>query len=330
MRDEIVTYDVKNSLSKLVAEFPGITEISLFGSRVYQTGSLRSDCDLLVEYEPDAAPKAGDLLRFSDRECSAFDFFLLHHGQATSCANQSFIYANSSEELKQRVDSKTIWSREAGFSPAGPFYKEQDPWAFSVHGHIVFIPTALPNAVITENTLRMTLARAEHQGLPTQPFLGDNVEAAAMFLKDVARNLVMKPSDLGQRGAAKSGWTVNLKSEYDCQNLFFITVKPWLRSIGREEVEITYDEQKKISDFNAFENQLIVEMKYIDDPNSKREVLKDLKGLQHFYSKNQNVRILLFVIYYKTEAQVDAPRWEQDYSSAYEGRRIVTSLVQLP
>jgi REase_DpnII-MboI len=85
--------------------------------------------------------------------------------------------------------------------------------------------------------------------------------------------------------AAKTGRTVNLASEYDCQNLFYISVNPWLKSVGREEVEIIYDKQKKISDFNFFHNQLIVEMKYIDDNDSKREIIKDLKGLQDFYSR---------------------------------------------
>lgn len=330
MSDDSVIFDLKTLLGLLTKSFQGITEISLFGSRAYQTGSLRSDCDLLIEFDQSSAPKGSQLLAFATQNCSALDFFLLSHGQATSCANDSFIFAANSADLKAKLDAKQVWSKQSGFPTSGPFYKESDPWKFTVHGHVVFIPTALPNAVITENTLQMTLARAERRGLPTLPFIGDNIERAAKFIERVARDMIVPPSALGQRGAAKSGWTVNLSDEYDCQNLFFITVKPWLRSIGREEVEIDYDGQKKISDFNLFENQLIVEMKYIHDANSKREVLKDLKGLQHFYSKNQNVLFLLFVIYYARSVDIDAARWEEDYSSSFEGRKIVTSLIPLP
>lgn len=330
LRDKLVAYDLRLVLSKVVHEFPGITTISLFGSRVYQTGSRRSDCDLLVEYDPKYAPKGSELAQFSLEQCSALDIFLLHHGEAKSCANDSFIYASSSDELKQRLDAKPIWNRASGFANEGPFNKEEDEWTFLVHGHVVFIPTMLPNGAIVDNTLAMALASAERRGLPAIPFIGDNVEKAASFLNNIAHRMIIEAKDLGQRGSAKTGWTVNLSSEYDCQNLFFITVKPWLGSLGREEVEIIYDDQKKISDFNAFNNQLIIEMKYVDDANSKREVIKDLKGLQDFYLRNVNVKVLLFVIYYRDAADIDSARWEADFSSTRDGRRIVTSLIKLP
>lgn len=41
-------YNLKELLAKVVGGQPGIEEIYLFGSRAYSTGSLRSDCDLLV------------------------------------------------------------------------------------------------------------------------------------------------------------------------------------------------------------------------------------------------------------------------------------------
>lgn len=330
LRDHLVVYNLKSILVKFIAQFPGINTVHLFGSRVYQTGSTRSDCDLLVEYDQESAPKGSELSQFSSEQCSALDIFLLHHGEARSCANDSFIYASNSEELKRRLDAKPIWSRASGFVDEGPFNRAEDSWAFSVHGHVVFIPTMLPNGAIVENTLALALASARRQGLPSTPFIGDSIEKAASFLNDIARSMIIEAKQLGQRGSAKTGWTVNLSSEYDCQNLFFITVKPWLGSLGREEVEIIYDDKKEVSDFNAFNNKLIIEMKYIDDADAKREVVKDLKGLQDFYLKNTNVKVLLFVIYYKSAAGIDAARWEADYSSDYDGRRIVTSLVKLP
>jgi len=55
-------YDLKALLGKLVEEQPNIEVVYLFGSRAYQTGSPRSDCDLLVK-KPITSSKAGGLNR---------------------------------------------------------------------------------------------------------------------------------------------------------------------------------------------------------------------------------------------------------------------------
>jgi len=119
---------------------------------------------------------------------------------------------------------------------------------FSTSIDVVHIPTVLPSGHISEFSWQTVIKRIEQEGLPVRPFIGDTVEKATAQIIDVARRMVMRPPELGQKGAAKLGWTVNLSSEYDCQNLFLTVVKPWIPSLAREETEIVYDDQKKISE----------------------------------------------------------------------------------
>jgi len=119
-------------------------------------------------------------------------------------------------------------------------------------------------------------------------------------------------------------------SEYDCQNLFYTVVKPWIGNIGREEVTIRYDDQDKVADFNLFDNQLIIEMKFIDSDQKKREVVKTLSGLADFYKRNGNIKVLLFLVYVKSGISVDGERWEVDYTSVTSTPRVVTWVMQVP
>jgi hypothetical protein len=107
-------------------------------------------------------------------------------------------------------------------------------------------------------------------------------------------------------------------------------VKPWIGNIGREEVTIRYDDQDKVADFNLFDNQLIIEMKFIDSDQKKREVVKTLSGLADFYKRNGNIKVLLFLVYVKSGISVDGERWEVDYTSVTSTPRVVTWVMQVP
>jgi hypothetical protein len=191
-------------------------------------------------------------------------------------------------------------------------------------------PTMLPNDYFLPETWESTLARAEGAGLPVRPYIGDTIEKATAQITDVVRRMIMAPSDLGQKGRAKCGWTVNLQSEYDCQNLFWITVKPWLPGLGREEVTIRYEKQEKSADFTLFDGRLVIELKFIDSEAKKREVLKDLDGLSRFYSRNGNIRCLLLLIYYEEAANVDTMKLEADFIFMHNTPTVVTHLIKIP
>jgi hypothetical protein len=142
--------------------------------------------------------------------------------------------------------------------------------------------------------------------------------------------MAFKSSDLGQKGLAKTGWTVNLASEYDCQNLFFTVLKPWLPSLGREEIAVRYDGQSKLSDFSLFDGKMIIEMKFIDSSGKKNEVVKTLAGLSSFYAHNANVGALLFVIFVTHDVAVDEPKWESDFSFDTHHPFVRALVVRLP
>jgi hypothetical protein len=273
----LIKHNLKDLLGHLVHTQPGINSLYLFGSRAYGTRSRRSDCDVLVEIVSGEHVKASDLRDFALEHCAALDFFIAAGGHATSVMNDSFVYANSFSELTERLNAILMWNKVNGFQENLPF-----DWIFETSAFVDFIPSNLPNGSVTELSWHAVAKRAEESGLPINPFIGDTIEVAAATIIEVAKKMILRPRDLGQNGDAKHGWTVNLESEYDCQNLFYTVVKPWLSGIGREEITVRFDDQNKITDFNLFEGQIIVEMKFIDSEQKKREVVKTPDGLSRF------------------------------------------------
>jgi len=325
---ETKKYNLKILLEELVSQQPNLEEIYLFGSRAYKTGSLRSDCDLLLKVSDKGHVKGFELTDFADARCPALDFFLASEGKATSCANHSFVQAASFPDLVKKLDAIPLWSRRHGFAQFE--FDLESRWVFETAMTASFPPTMLPNDYLLAETWKATLARAEAAGLPVRPYIGDTIEKATAQIVEVAHKMIMSASDLGQRGKAKEGWTVNLQSEYDCQNLFWTVVKPWLPGLGREEVTIRYEKQDKIADFTLFDGRVVIELKFIESELKKREVLKDLDGLSRFYSRNGNIRCLLLLIYYKEEANIDAMKLESDFTFLHNTPSVVTYLIKVP
>ena len=325
---EVTKYDLKTLLSTLFENQPAIREVYLFGSRAYRTDSLRSDCDLIVRSDENSNVRSSDLRNFAIQECPALDFFIAEGGRAISCMNDSFVKAGSFCELVSKLDATLLWSKKAGFTEFE--FGSKAGWVFCTSADVVHVPTVLPSDYISESSWQSLKKKTEQRGLPIQPFIGDTIDEATAQITDVAQKMVFSPCDLGQKGQAKDGWTANLSNEYDCQNLFYTVVKPWLPQLGREEVEVIYDTQKKISDFSLFEGKLIIELKYIDSDSKKREVVKTLDGLSRFYSKNTNASCLLFLIYVASSVSLDDSKWEADYSFAKTMPRVITKVIRLP
>lgn len=323
-----IIHDLKNLLESLTVQESAITEIYLFGSRAYGTGSLRSDCDLLVRAMPDASIKSSKLRDFALKNCKALDLFLCTEARATSAANDSFVHAGDFERLVSKLDAVKIWTRPDGFLNFG--FKDSGDWTFEVSEAVDFQMTCLPNEYLADWAWTAKLAKVEASGLPTRPFLGDSLSKVADQIVDVARRMIFEAEDLGQRGVAKAGWTVDLKSEYDCQNLFFTVVSPWLVSLEREQIAIKFDDQKKQSDFSLVEGRLIIEMKWIDTPGKKAEVVKTLDGLARFYASNSNVGGLLFIIFVKRGVAIGTSQWEDKYSFPHAAPFVRTVLIEVP
>lgn len=323
-----IKHNMRRILEILTTEQPAITEIYLFGSRAYGTMSIRSDCDIIVRAAPDAKIKSSDLRDFANQNCAPLDIFLCTEARAVSAVNDSFVHAADFETLIRKLDAQLLWTRTGGFADFA--FKASNDWTFEVSSMVEFVASTLPDSTLDEASWHYKVKKVEELDLPVRPYIGDNLIAASAQLIDIARRMIMNPEDLGQKGQAKTGWTVNLKSEYDCQNLFYSVVKPWLPTLGREEVALIFDGQRKLSDFSLFGSRIIIEMKFIDSLPKKNEVVKTLDGLANFYKQHANIVGLLFLIYVKNGVAVDDRKWENNYSTHGKSPWVKTVIIRVP
>ena len=129
------TIDLRQIASALVADFPGIQGLWLFGSRRHRTRSIRSDIDVLVVSSDYL--KASDVRRAIRRHCPALDLFLADGGKAISCMNDSFVEADSFDALRQKLDAVCIWSKQpTDVDQGAPFEQE-------VRSDLTYVPTVL-------------------------------------------------------------------------------------------------------------------------------------------------------------------------------------------
>lgn len=319
------SYDLRHLTEQLTTAFPQIAALYLFGSRRYRTGSLRSDVDILVELADAAHVRPNDLRNFVGDHCPALDLFIVDGGKATSCANESFVRADSLASLVSRLEAICFWTRLDGARAV------DIDWQFKVPSAVAFVPTAM----ITEEPIpghwprsfRAFAKDIESAGLPVQPYIGSTVVELADFLIRTVQNLISTSDDLNPRG---KGWKVLIKTEYDFQNLFFISIKPWLPSLGREELTIAYDGQTKTADFNLFSNKIIFEMKHITDTGTKAAVAKTLKGLGSFYRSHPNVEIIVFAVFVAKDVDLDEAKWESDFSFTQRAPQVLTRIFREP
>ena len=302
-------------------QFP-IDAIYLFGSRRFKTDSVRSDIDLFFETSKHIRPS---LVRtFIDDHCQALDIFLLLNGKATSVANESYICGEDNVELLKQSNAVKLWSRERGLEEENSIH-----WKQMYASHISFFKTALPNArtQISIDGLKRRLAR---EGLPTDPVIGEPESEVVERLFRIAEMVAeFKSKDFPGKGSASSSFVVNPSSEYDFQDLFWISTKPWIQSISRESVEIVFDGQKKRSDFNIGGSRMIVELKFAKNTYDKRTIAKTLDGLSRFYSENANVKVLIFIVYARRAANIDRFYWQDRYSNLVETPRVYLKVIQV-
>ncbi|PLY00584.1 MAG: hypothetical protein C0623_06910 [Desulfuromonas sp.] len=307
---DIENIDLESIISVLTGKFDNIESVYLFGSRRFESGSTRSDIDILITTNKRIKPYM--LRDFSMKFCPALDIFILEDGKAVSVTNESFIGAESNESIIQMLNAVMLFDRDIGKSD---FLKSMT--ALELDSRVDHKPTTLPNSSIDSNqihALRKCFEMANRDGLPTKPFIGKDFEEARDFIVSILKDLVPAAQSVSGHGQARRGWTSNLNSEYDFQNLFWMTVKPWLPNLAREEVAIIYDGQEKHSDFSLFESQIIIEMKYIKNDGDKRGIVKTLEGLCSFYQQHPRVKALIFCIYVEKDVELDDRRWEVDYS----------------
>lgn len=323
MREEDI-FDLEAIIKILAGKFAEIESIYLFGSRGYETGSTRSDIDILLTTTARIQP--AKLRDFTLEHSTALDLFILDDGKAISVANESFLQAKDNDELIKRVDAVLLYDRDSGSSAELQRRKK-----IEVDKRINHKLTSLPNGTAEYwevSALQKYFKAARQNGLTVKPYLGVSTEEANEFLISVIRSLTEVNKTVTNHGQAKTGWTKNLQSEYDFQNLFWITVKPWLPNLSREQTAIIYDGNKKQSDFSLFNDQLVLELKHIKDDGDKRETVKTLEGLKTFYTLHPNIRRLIFAILVDKTVDLDDKKWEADFSYPDERPSVVTVIIR--
>jgi hypothetical protein len=267
----------------------------------------------------DGFVKPSELRDFAVMHFPYVDPFILDEKRAVSCMNESHVAADSKQQIIERLQAVEFWTRDDGVIDKADVDFEQ-----KLAIGMDFRPTVLPNIHVVEEARRVVLAHARANSMPTHPYVGENALEVAEFLADLLRRLIPRAGDL--RGAAR--WAAKPTSEYDFQGLFWITAKPWLPSLAREEVAIEYDGQKKKADFNFADNQIVLEMKHIKDANTMAAVGKTLRGLGEFYRTHVNIRVALFAVLVEQGVALDGPRWEQDFSFLSARPQVKTVIVR--
>lgn len=120
--------------------------------------------------------RPADLRSFSNRTCRALDLFLVNGSRATSCQNESFIEADSSEELVELLRAVPFWSREKG-----RLHADID-WTFTLLDDVSYKPTALPNTSASPVQSPASWTVRELLAALTAPELWKLVAAAATLL----------------------------------------------------------------------------------------------------------------------------------------------------
>jgi predicted nucleotidyltransferase len=315
-------YNLKDITEQLISRFSTVNSIALFGSRRFKTSSIRSDIDILISSSEHIRP--AEVRSFVTRVCPALDVFILEEGRAVSCVNESFLQARSNRDLLERLQAVEFWNYKSGLLDV------DIPWSHEVSLSVNYAMTALPNRVFIDGSTEKFFELVENAGFATRPFIGSDGLEVASFLGTVTKRMLMRKSDLGQRGQAIDGWTVNLQSEYDCQNLFWTVMKPWLPTLSREEIEIKYGGQSKYSDFSLFGSKIIIEMKYIDSNKKKADIVKTLRGLADFYILHPNVDVAFFAVFVTEDVEIDAPKWEADFSYLNKFPKVVVRVYGIP
>ena len=317
-------YDLEAAIITLAGTFKEIETIYLFGSRRFDTKSSRSDVDILLVISESVKP--AKLREFILNHSTALDLFILDNGKATSVANESYIEAENNTDLIKTLNAVMLFDRSSGKTAELSKRKQ-----IEIDKRVKHELTSLPNGradAYEVRALQKFFKAARENGLSAKPYIGTSTDEASDFIIFILRNLISSNATITNHGQAKDGWTNNLKSEYDFQNLFWITVKPWLPGLSREQTAIVYDDQKKNSDFSIFNDQLVLELKHIKDSGDKRETVKTLEGLKKFYTQHPNIRTLIFAILVDKEVELDDKKWEVDFSYLSNQPSVKTVIIR--
>ena len=117
-REDVRRINLRELVYK-ISKIDKIEEIYIFGSRGYDTGSLRSDIDILV-YAPSGL-RRDEVMPIMEEEEALDIFKTTNKTEAESFANDSWL---KRDDIVADLDAKLLWSRTNGESTLLERYKE--------------------------------------------------------------------------------------------------------------------------------------------------------------------------------------------------------------
>lgn len=117
-REDVRRINLRELVYK-ISKIDKIEEIYIFGSRGYETGSLRSDIDILV-YAPSGL-RLDEVMPIMKEEEALDIFKTTNKTEAESFANDSWL---KRDDIVADLDAKLLWSRTNGESTLLERYKE--------------------------------------------------------------------------------------------------------------------------------------------------------------------------------------------------------------
>ncbi len=301
IENDTIVWNLREISEKLIEWLP-VIELYLFGSRGYQTNSLRSDIDVLAVIPEDQSIHTAELNRLIHDSFPPVDLFYTYDGKrASSIANGSSIIfrANGYRDLPEQLDAIKLWSKNDGFS-------DHVPWEQKALRDISFAMSIVPssNDNNPSQKIEYALEQLEKSGIRTF-FAGSSIFDISKTILQMIKKGFSKPKTFQKKAKNFSFDTIKLQNEYDFQNYIHMLLRPVFSDIEPEPVMVKIDGNNKKADFGLHNNQIIIETKWIDSTSKKEEVLKTLHGLQNFYKENPMIQSLLFMVLYSKNVELD-------------------------
>lgn len=154
--------DLRLVVERLGAELAEVDEVHLFGSRRFQSGSTRSDIDLLIcGGRLPVASVVAEVARDLD---TYLDVFIDRAGRAESAVNESVITANGTAALRDALDAVPLWSRDSGWVGGTDFESVRILAGFNPPYSRA--PKAEPEALVEKvDVLFVSALRVEHRAI---------------------------------------------------------------------------------------------------------------------------------------------------------------------
>lgn len=157
------------------------------------------------------------------------------------------------------------------------------------------------------------------------------IEESNTIIFNVIERFTSAAKSLQERRAGEP--TIEMKNEYDVQDILFVMLKPHFPSLRIEEVVAGKDSEKFLKiDFLVTSEKVAIEVKYIRDNNHARSITKEINDDIQTYHKHQDCNHLIFFVYDKALLLKNPDILEDEYSKTqiFDGKEMRIDLRVRP